>query len=123
MNSQPPPPVGAQQSRYEQPRVMAPTLGDFWRSDVRHTSGRKASRWVGWVAFLLGLVAMATLYTGAVTSNQLLVDISLGFSFTAAFFALIALIAGIGRGAGLFGLLFAVAGNAYVIGWLGQQFT
>lgn len=123
MSSSPPPPYDAQQSRWEQPRVMAPTLGDFWASDVRRGPGRKAPRWAGWVAFSLGILAMLSLFFGAVTSSALLVDISLGLSLTAGFFALVALIAGIGRLPGFLGLLFALAGNVFVIGWLAQLFT
>jgi hypothetical protein len=102
---------------------MAPTILDFWRSDVRRPPGKRAPRWIGWVAFTLGFFAMLTLFIGAVTANDLLVDISLGLSLTAGFVALVALIAGVGRVAGFFGLLFALAGNVFVIGWLGQLFT
>jgi hypothetical protein len=123
MSSQPPPPTGAPLSRYDPPRVMAPTILDFWRSDVRRQPGRRAPRWIGWVAFALGILAMLTLFTGAVTSTALLVDISLGLSLTAGFFALVALIAGVGRVAGFFGLLFALAGNVFVIGWLSRLFA
>ena len=123
MSSQPPPPTGAPQSRYDPPRVKAPTIIDFWRSDVLRQPGRRAPRWVGWVSFTLGFLAMLTLFVGAVTSTGLLVDISLGLSLTAGFLALVALIAGIGRVAGFLGLLFALAGNVFVIGWLGQLFT
>jgi hypothetical protein len=123
MSSQPPPPTGAPQSRYDPPRVMAPTILDFWRSDVRRPPGRRAPRWAGGVAFTLGLLATLTLFSGALADIPLLVDISLGLSITAGVFALVALIAGIGRVLGLLGLIFALAGNAYVIGWLAQQFT
>jgi hypothetical protein len=102
---------------------MAPTILDFWRSDVRREPGRRAPRWIGWVSFTLGFLAMLTLFIGAVTNTTLLVDISLGLSLAAGFLALVALITGIGRIAGLFGLLFALAGNVLVIGWLGQLFA
>jgi hypothetical protein len=123
MSSQPPPPTGAPKSRYDPPRVMAPTILDFWRSDVRRPPGKRAPRWIGWVSFALGFLAMLSLFIGAVTDTSLLVDISLGLSLTAIFVALVALIAGVGRVAGLLGLLFALAGNVFVIGWLGQLFT
>ena len=73
---------------------MAPTILDFWRSDVLRQPGRRAPRWIGWVAFALGFLAMLTLFIGAVTSTALLVDISLALSLTAGFLALVALIAG-----------------------------
>jgi hypothetical protein len=123
MSSQPPPPTGAPQSRFDPPRVMAPTILDFWRSDVRRPPDKRAPRWIGWVAFALGLLAMLTLFTGAVTEIGLLVDISLGLSLTAGFLGLVAVISGVGRAAGFLGLLFALAGNVFVIGWLGQLFT
>jgi hypothetical protein len=102
---------------------MAPTLADFWRSDVRRPPERKAPTWAGWTAFAVGIVSMVTLYLGAATDNRVLVSLSLPFSLTAGFFALVALIAGIGRLPGFLGLIFALAGNVFVIGWLGQLFT
>ncbi len=123
MTYQPPPSSGAQQSRYEQPRVMAPTLFDFWRGDVRRPPGEKAPRWAGWVSFGLGILAMLTLLIGAVSGQQFLVVLSLPFSLTAGFFALVALIAGIGRLPGLLGLVFSLIGNVFVIGWIVQLFT
>ena len=123
MSSSPPPPVGAQQSRFEQPRVIAPTLGGFWRSDVRRLPDRRAPRWAGWAAFALGILAVLTLFIGAVIGSALLVDISLAFSLMGGIFALVSLIAGIGRLWGLLGLVLSIAGNAFVIGWLGQLFT
>ena len=120
--SQPPPPIAAQRSTYEQPRVMAPTLIDFWRSDVRGAPDRPRPRWAGWLSFVLGLLAMLGLFVGAVGELPLLVDIALALSWTAGFFALIAVIAGIGRLPGFFGLIFAIAGNALLLGWLAQLF-
>ena len=101
MSSQPPPPTGAPQSRFDPPRVMAPTLLDFWRSDVRRPPGRQGPA-LGRVGrhSSLGFLAMLTLFIGAVTGTALLVDISLALSLTAGFFALVALIAGIGRVSG-----------------------
>ena len=102
---------------------MAPTIVDFWRSDVIRTSGRKTPRWAGWTAFTLGLLALLSLFIGAATGTDWLVELSLPFSLTGGFFALVALIAGIGRVPGLFGLIFALIGNVYLIGWIGQLFT
>lgn len=121
--SNPPPPSNVQRAYFEQPRVMAPTLIDFWRSDVRGAPDRPRPRWAGWLSFVLGLLAMAGLFIGAVGTLPLLVDIALVLSWTAGFFALIAIIAGIGRLAGFFGLIFAVAGNALLLGWLARLFT
>ena len=122
MSNPPPPPTNAR-ARYEQPRVMAPTLIDFWRSDVRGSPDRPRPRWAGWVSFFVGILAMVGLFAGAIAAMPLLVDIALVLSWTAGFFALVALIAGIGRVAGFFGLLFALAGNVLLIGWLAQLFT
>jgi hypothetical protein len=123
MTVQPPPPTGAQRPRYEPPRVIAPTLFDFWRSDVRRPPGEKAPRWAGWAALALGALAMLALFIGGATGNEVVVAASLALSWAGAFFALIALIADIGRWLGLIGLVFAIIGNVVLIGWLADLFA
>jgi hypothetical protein len=96
----------------------APTLGQFWRSDVRHTTGARRPRWAGLTAFWLGLASIAFLFIGGAIGVGLIRDIALPLSVVAGFFAFIAIIAGIGRVLGWFGLIFALIGNAFVIAWL-----
>ncbi len=100
----------------------APTLGQFWRSDIRHTTGAKRARWAGLTAFWLGLASIAFLYIGGGIGVQLVRDIALPLSVVAGLFALVAIIAGIGRALGWFGLIFALIGNFFVIGWLVSLF-
>jgi hypothetical protein len=45
-------------------------------------------------------------------------DIALPLSVVAGIFALVAIIAGVGRALGWFGLIFALIGNFFVINWL-----
>jgi len=100
----------------------APTLGQFWRSDIRHTTGTKRARWAGLTAFWLGLASMAFLFIGGGIGVQVVRDIALPLSVVAGLFALIAIIAGVGRVLGWFGLIFALIGNIFVIGWLVSVF-
>jgi hypothetical protein len=100
----------------------APTLGQFWRSDIRHTTGGRRPRWAGLAAFWIGLAAIAFLVIGGVTGIDTLRAIALPLSVVATFFAIIALIAGVGRTLGFFGLLFALAGNVVVVDWLVRLF-
>lgn len=100
----------------------APTLGQFWRSDIRRTTGAKRARWAGLTAFWLGLAAIAFLFIGGGIGVPLVRDIALPLSVVAGLFALIAIIAGVGRLLGWFGLIFALVGNAFVIGWLVSLF-
>jgi hypothetical protein len=123
MTAQPPPPTGAQRPRYEQPRVTAPTLIDFWRSDVRRAPGEKAPRWAGWSALVLGALAMLALFVGGASGNEVVVAASLALSWAGAFFALIALIADVGRWLGLIGLVFAVIGNIVLVEMIANSFT
>lgn len=123
MSAQPPPPTGAQRPRYEPPRVIAPTLFDFWRSDVRRAPGERAPRWAGWAALVLGALAMLALFIGASSGNEVIVAASLALSWAGAFFALIALIADVGRWLGLIGLVFAVIGNIVLIELIANAFT
>jgi hypothetical protein len=101
----------------------APTLGQFWRSDIRRTTGGRRPRWAGLTAFWIGLAAVGFLVLGNVTALDALRAIALPLSTVALFFALIALIAGVGRTLGFFGLLFALAGNVVVVAWLVALFS
>jgi hypothetical protein len=96
----------------------APTLGQFWRSDVRQTTGARRPRWAGLTAFWLGLASIAFLFIGGAIGAPLIRDIALPLSVVAGFFALIAIVAGVGRVLGWFGLVFALIGNAFVVAWL-----
>jgi hypothetical protein len=100
----------------------APTLGQFWRSDIRRTTGAKRARWAGLTAFWLGLASMAFLFIGAGAGIPVVRDIALPLSVVAGLFALIAIIAGVGRVLGWFGLIFALVGNIFVITWLVATF-
>jgi len=103
--------------------TIAPTLSQFWRSDIRRTSVGPRSRWAGITAFWLGLAAIAFLLIGTATGIEPLRAIALPLSAVAGFFAIIALIAGVGRVLGFLGLLFALAGNVFVIEWLVRLFS
>ena len=96
----------------------APTLGQFWRSDIRRTTGGRRARWAGLTAFWLGLASIAFLFIGGGIGVPLIRDIALPLSVVAGVFALIAIIAGVGRALGWFGLIFALIGNFFVISWL-----
>ena len=101
----------------------APTLGQFWRSDIRRTTGVKRPRWAGLTAFWLGLASMAFLFIGRGIGVPVVEDIALPLSVVAGLFALIAIIAGVGRALGWFGLIFALIGNYFVINWLVSVFS
>lgn len=103
--------------------TQAPTLGQFWRSDIRHTTGARRARWAGMTAFWLGLASMGFLYIGAGAAIPVIRDIALPLSVVAGLFALIAIIAGVGRVLGWFGLIFALLGNIFVIAWLVATFS
>ena len=103
-----------------QRQALAPTLGRYIRSDSRDVPGRRPPKWAGRVAFWLGMLT-AVLFFG-----ELLVTGGLGFfaavaaalGVVAVLFALVAIIAGIGRGLGIFGLIFALAGSTIFWAWL-----
>lgn len=101
----------------------APTLGQFWRSDIRQTTGGKRARWAGLTAFWLGLASIALLFIGGGIGVPLIRDIALPISVVAGLFALVAIIAGVGRALGWFGLIFALIGNFFVISWLVSVFS
>ncbi len=100
----------------------APTLGQFWRSDIRRTTGGRKARWAGMTAFWVGLASIAFLLVGGVTGLPFVQAVALPLSAVAGFFALVAIIAGVGRMLGWFGLVFAVLGNLFVIDWFLQLF-
>lgn len=96
------------------------TLGQYWRSDSHLAPGRKPPKWAGRAAFWLGMLA-AILYFGggylggaSAFATQLATPVGL----LAMLFAAVAIIAGIGRGPGIFGLIFAVAGSSLFWAWL-----
>lgn len=99
------------------PSPIAPTLGQFWRSDVRRTrvDGARRVRWPGLIGFFAGLAAAILLLLGAIAGSILLASIALALSVVGGLFALIAIVAGLGRALGFFGLLLALAGNIYVV--------
>jgi hypothetical protein len=96
----------------------APTLGQFWRSDIRRTTGGRRPRWAGLTAFWIGLAAAGFLLIGTVTGIEVVRAIALPLSTVAGFFAIIALIAGVGRALGVLGLLLALVGNVVVVDWV-----
>ena len=101
----------------------APTLGQFWRSDIRRTTGGRRPRWAGLTAFWVGLAAVGFLVVGTVIGIATVAAIALPLSTVALFFALIALIAGVGRALGFLGLLLALVGNIVVIDWFLRLFS
>ncbi len=101
----------------------APTLGQYWRSDTRTTPGRKPAKWAGRAAFWLGILAAALLFGGTyVIGSAFLAAVAAPVSVAALGFALIAIIAGVGRGLGIFGLAFALAGSTFFWSWLERTF-
>ena len=106
---------------FEAPIKQAPTLGQFWRSDVRRLPGTKKPRWAGLISFWLGLVAAVLLILGTAIEVPYAGQIALAIGAVAGFFGLVAIIAGIGRIAGFFGIILALVGNAFVLSWLGEN--
>ena len=101
----------------------APTLGQYWRSDTRTTPGRKPAKWAGRAAFWLGILAAALLFGGTyVIGSAFLAAVAAPVSVAALGFALVAIIAGVGRGLGIFGLAFALAGSTFFWSWLARTF-
>lgn len=107
--------------RVEQPITQAPTLGQYFRSDSRSVPGARRSRWAGRLAFWLGLAAVILMWSSLIVDIPFHAPIALALSVVAIFFALVAIIAGIGRASGIWGLLLALAGNAIVVAWLGEN--
>jgi hypothetical protein len=103
-----------------QRQALAPTLGQYIRSDTRTLPGRKKPRWAGRVAFWLGMLAAILFFGDMLITGGLgvLAAIAAPIGFVALLFALVAIIAGVGRGLGIFGLLFALAGSTLFWSWL-----
>lgn len=107
-----------------QRQALAPTLGQYIRSDNRVLPGRRKAKWPGRVAFWVGMLSAALFLGEAFVTGELgvLATIATPLSLVAILFALIAIIAGVGRGLGIFGLVFALAGNALFWAWLDRTF-
>ncbi|MFC5502574.1 hypothetical protein ACFPJ4_10015 [Lysinimonas soli] len=103
--------------------TTAPTLGQFWRSDVLRTTTRRRPRWAGMAAFWLSLAAIGFLLIGSLTGIELVRAIALPLSAVAGFFGLIAVIARIGRALGFVGLILALVGNIFVLSWIVRLFS
>lgn len=101
----------------------APTLGQYWRSDTRTAPGHKPAKWAGRAAFWLGILAAALFSAGTyILGSAFVAAFAAPVSVVAVIFALIAIIAGIGRGLGIFGLVFALAGSTIFWAWLDRTF-
>lgn len=102
----------------------APTLGQYWRSDTRVAPGRKPAKWAGRAAFWLGLLAVVLYFAGVLITGAptVLAAFAAPVSVVAVIFALIAIIAGVGRGLGILGLIFALAGSSIFWAWLDRTF-
>jgi len=101
----------------------APTLGQYWRSDTRVAPGHKPAKWAGRAAFWLGILAALLFFSGTFFGAPTeITAYAAPVSAVAVIFALIAIIAGVGRGLGLFGLIFALAGSAIFWAWLDRTF-
>jgi hypothetical protein len=112
------------QTSIELPVTTAPTLGQYFRSDYRGVPGAKKKRWAGLIAFWVGMASIPTLFIlGAALEQRAFYEVALAMSVLAGFFGLVALVAGIGRVLGFFGILFALLGNVYVISWLDTIFN
>jgi len=107
--------------RVEPPQTKAPTFSQYMRSDTRVLNpGAKKPRWAGVISFWLGLIAGLLFWIVAASIGIFaFIPIAAAFSVVAVFFGLVAWVAGLGRGFGFFGILFALIGNAYVLNWLG----
>jgi hypothetical protein len=125
------PPMGQNDPRNYQPRTIAPqlsldevvhtapTLGQYFRSDTRGVPGARRRRWVGTIAFWLGLASIPMLWlVGAAIGVGAFSYAAAAISVVAIFFGLVAMVAGIGRVLGFFGIVLALFGNIYVISWL-----
>lgn len=105
-----------------QREVDAPTLLQFWRSDSRVVPGRPRPRWAGRAAFWIGLLAAGLYGASVVLAIAFLAALAAPFAVVALAFALIAIIAGVGRGLGILGLLLALAGSTLFWSWLTRLF-
>lgn len=105
--------------------TSAPTLGQFWRSDSRVAPGRKPAKWAGRAAFWLGLIALALfLWDVAILGTPSIFSaVASPLGFVAVLFALIAIIAEVGRGLGIVGLILALAGSPIFWSWWDRTFN
>jgi hypothetical protein len=114
------------QAQHVQPQFQttAPTLGQYIRSDTRTLPGRKAPKWAGRVAFWLGMLTAVLFFGEILVAGGLgvVAAVAAPLGVVAVLFALIAIIAGIGRGLGIFGLIFALAGSTIFWSWVGRTF-
>jgi hypothetical protein len=106
-------------------QTSAPTLGQFWRSDSRVIPGRKPAKWAGRAAFWLGLLALGFFLWDVAVLGQLTIFSAIAnpISLVALLFALIALIAGVGRGLGIIGLILALASSTIFWSWWDRTFN
>lgn len=104
--------------------TLAPTLGQYWRSDTRLAPGRTKPKWAGRAALWLGMLSAALFFGELLATGEsgAVAAFALPVSVVAFFFALIAIIAGIGRVSGFFGAVFALAGNVWFWSWLEATF-
>ena len=116
------PPGGDQRRVQPMRQLTAPTLMEFWRSDSRVVPGRKPPKWAGRAAFWIGMLAAILYFVGLFFAAAVLVALASPFSVVAILFALIALIAGVGRGLGFLGMIFALAGSTVFWAWLASVF-
>jgi hypothetical protein len=97
----------------------APTLGQYFRSDTRGVPGARRQRWAGTIAFWLGLISIPMFWLlGVAIGLSVFTFAAAAVSVVAIFFGLVAVVAGIGRVPGFFGIVLALIGNTYVIAWL-----
>jgi hypothetical protein len=105
--------------RVEPPMTNAPTLGQYFRSDTRGIPGSRRVRWPGRIAFWLGLASLPMLWLiGTIFEIHAFAYAGAAFSVVAIFFGLVAFVTGAGRGLAFWGILFALAGNIFVISFL-----
>ena len=110
--------------RVEPPITQAPTFGQYVRSDYRGTPGVRRSRWAGAISFWLGLLSVPLLWVvGGMFAQSSFFYVASAFSVVAIFFGLVAFVAGIGRGLGFWGIVFALFGNYFVVEWVGKFLT
>jgi len=103
------------QVRIEQPVSSAPTLAQYMLSGP----GGRPSRWAGALAFWLGLTSVPLLWVlGTILELHVFGYVAAAISTVAAFFALVAFVAGMGRGLGFAGLILAGLGNIFFLSWL-----
>lgn len=136
MSYLPPPRAGSSpRSQYtnryatEQPghhvtHTTAPTLGQYFRSDTRDIPGRKPPKWAGRAAFWLGMLALGMFLWDLFVYGYgtIVTQIAAPIAFVAILFSLIAIIARVGRGLGIFGLIFALAASPVFWSWLARSF-